>query len=96
LLIFSLIVRISGAEISDERGSKEPVKAMHMNLGVEDLATMAEKTMKRILILGGSFAGLNAAYELKHMLKREDAEITVIARQKEFVFIPSLIWVVPG
>jgi heterodisulfide reductase subunit A-like polyferredoxin len=71
---------MTGANTSDERESKEPVKAMHMNLGVEDLATMAEKTMKRILILGGSFAGLNAAYELKHMLKREDAEITVIAR----------------
>jgi NADH dehydrogenase FAD-containing subunit len=41
---------------------------------------MAEETLKRILILGGSLAGFNAAYELKHMLKREDAEITVIAR----------------
>jgi hypothetical protein len=72
---------MTGANTSDERESKEPVKAMHMNLGAAaDLATMAEETLKRILILGGSLAGFNAAYELKHMLKREDAEITVIAR----------------
>ena len=67
-----------------------------MNLRGEDLAVMSGLAVKKIVILGGSFAGLNAAYELKHMLKEEDAEITVIARQTEFVFIPSLIWVVPG
>lgn len=57
---------------------------------------VSTKLRKKIVILGGSFAGLNAAYELKRLLKDEEAEITVIARQKEFVFIPSLIWVVPG
>ncbi len=49
----------------------------------------------RIIILGGSFAGLTAAFELKRALK-DKADITVIARQEQFVFIPSLIWIVPG
>lgn len=34
--------------------------------------------MKRIVILGGSFAGLTAAYELKRKLK-EKAEVVVIS-----------------
>ncbi len=49
----------------------------------------------KLLVLGGSFAGLTAAFELKRALK-DRAEVTVIARQEQFVFIPSLIWVVPG
>lgn len=49
----------------------------------------------KIVVLGGSFAGLSAAFDLKHTLK-DKADVTVIARQEQFVFIPSLIWVVPG
>ena len=49
----------------------------------------------RVVVVGGSFAGLTAAYALKRELER-DVDITVVARQKEFVFIPSLIWVAPG
>jgi len=49
----------------------------------------------KIVVLGGSFAGLTAAFELKRALG-EKAEVTVIARYEQFVFIPSLIWVVPG
>lgn len=50
---------------------------------------------ERIVVLGGSFAGLTAAFELKRELG-DRAEVTVIARDPRFVFIPSLIWVVPG
>ncbi len=49
----------------------------------------------RIVVLGGSFAGLTAAFDLKRELG-ERAEVTVVARQPQFVYIPSLIWVVPG
>ncbi|MCS7219714.1 MAG: FAD/NAD(P)-binding oxidoreductase [Anaerolineae bacterium] len=50
-----------------------------------------------VLILGGGFAGLTAAFELKRLLRdKGDIDITVIARQEQFVFIPSLIWIVPG
>ena len=49
----------------------------------------------KIIVLGGSFAGLSAAFDLKRTLK-DKADVTVIARQEQFVFIPSLIWVVPG
>jgi sulfide:quinone oxidoreductase len=49
----------------------------------------------RIVVVGGSFAGLTAAFELKRRLKR-DAQVTVVSRNPHFVFIPSLIWVVPG
>jgi sulfide:quinone oxidoreductase len=49
----------------------------------------------RILILGGNFAGLHAAFELHHTLK-EKADVSVMAPEDNFVFLPSLIWVVPG
>lgn len=49
----------------------------------------------RIVVLGGSFAGLTAALELKRLLK-EQAEVTLISKQDHFVFIPSLIWVPSG
>ena len=49
----------------------------------------------RIVVLGGSFAGLTAAYKLKRELG-DRAEVTIVARDPRFVFIPSLIWVVPG
>ncbi len=49
----------------------------------------------RVLIVGGSFAGLNAAFDLKRALKNA-AEITVLDQHERFVFIPSMIWLVPG
>ena len=49
-------------------------------------------SVKEIVVLGGSFAGLTAAYELKRQL-RGRARVTVIDRNDRFVFIPSLIWV---
>jgi sulfide:quinone oxidoreductase len=49
----------------------------------------------RIVVLGGSFAGLTAAFKLKRELG-DRAAVTVVARDPRFVFIPSLIWVVPG
>ncbi len=48
--------------------------------------------MAKIVILGGSFAGLTAAFDLKRKLK-DEADVTVISKSKNFVFIPSLIWV---
>jgi len=51
--------------------------------------------MTKIVVLGGSFAGLTAAFELKRDL-RDRADVTVVSRDPRFVFIPSLIWVVPG
>ncbi len=52
---------------------------------------MADQNTKRVVV-GGSFAGLTAAYELKHELG-DRARVTVIDRNDRFVFIPSLIWV---
>jgi sulfide:quinone oxidoreductase len=48
-----------------------------------------------VLVIGGSFAGLTAAFELKRRLT-DKVNVCVIARQEEFVLIPSLIWLVPG
>jgi sulfide:quinone oxidoreductase len=50
---------------------------------------------KRIVVVGGSFGGINAAYELRRRLPR-DAEITVISRDAAFTFMPSLLWVIMG
>ncbi len=49
----------------------------------------------KIVIVGGSFGGLTAGFELRRLLGRK-CEITIIARDRRFVFIPSLPWVVMG
>lgn len=46
----------------------------------------------KILVVGGNFAGFTAALELKRKLKNR-ADITVIDRSEDFLYIPSLIWV---
>ena len=49
----------------------------------------------RLVIVGGSFGGVNAAYELRKQLGG-DAEITLISRERDFTFMPSLPWVILG
>lgn len=49
----------------------------------------------RIVIVGANFAGLHAAFELHHTLG-DKAEVIVTAPEDNFVFLPSLIWVIPG
>ncbi len=49
----------------------------------------------RVVVLGGSFGGLTAAFELKRLLG-DRAEITVLSDEDKFVFLPSLIWVAMG
>jgi sulfide:quinone oxidoreductase len=51
--------------------------------------------MARIVVLGGSFGGLTAAFDLKRFLGKK-AEITVISDDEKFVFIPSLPWLSLG
>lgn len=48
--------------------------------------------MTKIVVLGGNFGGMTSAFELKRKLK-DKAKIVVLSRQKDFVYIPSLIWV---
>lgn len=47
---------------------------------------------KRIVVLGSSFAGMTAAIELKKKLG-DRHDVTVISKAKDFLFMPSLIWV---
>jgi len=49
----------------------------------------------RIVIIGGSFGGVNTAYRLRRELG-EGAKITVISAEPHFTFIPSLPWVTMG
>jgi sulfide:quinone oxidoreductase len=51
--------------------------------------------MKKLVVLGGSFGGLTAAFELKRLLGRQ-AEITVVSSDGRFVFLPSLPWLIMG
>jgi sulfide:quinone oxidoreductase len=51
--------------------------------------------MARIAVLGGSFGGLTAAFELKRLLGKE-ADVTVISDDDRFVFLPSLPWLIMG
>ena len=49
-----------------------------------------------IVIIGGSFGGLNAAYDLRRLLPHKNHKITVISKDPRFIFIPSLPWVAMG
>lgn len=51
--------------------------------------------MARIAIIGGSFGGLTAAFELKRLLGKK-AEVTVLSDDDKFVFVPSLPWLSVG
>jgi sulfide:quinone oxidoreductase len=49
-----------------------------------------------IVIIGGSFGGLNVAYDLRRLLPHKSHKITVISQDSRFIFIPSLPWVTMG
>jgi sulfide:quinone oxidoreductase len=51
--------------------------------------------MVKVVVLGGSFGGLTAAFELKRHLGKK-AEVTVISEDDKFVFVPSLPWLAMG
>lgn len=53
---------------------------------------MAAVNRKQTLILGGSFAGLTVAHDLRRLLKGQH-DVTIIDRSDKFIYIPSLIWV---
>jgi NADH dehydrogenase FAD-containing subunit len=48
-------------------------------------------TRKKVLVLGGNFAGLTAALAVRHEL-HGDVDVTVVAASDRFLFTPSLIW----
>jgi sulfide:quinone oxidoreductase len=48
--------------------------------------------MSKVVVIGGSFAGLTGALEARRKLGPEH-EVTLIAKTDDFVYIPSLIWV---
>ena len=51
---------------------------------------MTNNVPKRIVILGGGFAGLYAAMELENRLAQDEVEITLINRENFFLFTPML------
>lgn len=52
---------------------------------------MSQIANKRVLILGGGFAGLYAALEFERMLRRNpDIEVTLVNRENFFLFTPML------
>ncbi|MGE0730809.1 MAG: NAD(P)/FAD-dependent oxidoreductase [Acidimicrobiia bacterium] len=46
---------------------------------------------KKVLVLGGNFAGLTAALAVRHEL-HGDVDVRVVAASDRFLFTPSLIW----
>jgi len=52
---------------------------------------MSNNPTKRVVILGGGFAGLYAAMELENTLARvQDVEVTLVNRENFFLFTPML------
>jgi len=50
----------------------------------------------KIVVVGGSFGGLTAAYELRKRLSPSECDIVLVSKDRNFVFIPSLPWVAMG
>ena len=50
--------------------------------------------MKKITILGAGFAALTAVRQIRKIDK--NCEITLVAANKEFIYLPSLIWIPSG
>jgi sulfide:quinone oxidoreductase len=46
---------------------------------------------KKVLVLGGNFAGLTAALAVRHEL-HGDVDVRVVSASDRFLFNPSLIW----
>ena len=46
---------------------------------------------KKVLVLGGNFAGLTAALAVRHEL-HGDVDVQVVSASDQFLFNPSLIW----
>jgi NADH dehydrogenase FAD-containing subunit len=47
---------------------------------------------KKVLVLGGNFAGLTAAISVKHELGN-DVDVSVVSKSDRFQFNPSFIWI---
>jgi sulfide:quinone oxidoreductase len=54
-----------------------------------------EKNNMKAVVVGASYAGLTAALELRRLLPKGDT-VTVISASENFIFFPSLIWVIQG
>lgn len=50
----------------------------------------------RIIVIGGSFGGLTTAFELRKHIDQKKCEIILFSKDPDFVFTPSLPWVVMG
>jgi NADH:quinone reductase (non-electrogenic) len=57
---------------------------------------MSSNYPKRILILGGGFAGVYTARYLEQLLRPEEASITLINRENYWVYQPMLPEVISG
>ncbi|HKP85187.1 MAG TPA: FAD-dependent oxidoreductase [Blastocatellia bacterium] len=57
---------------------------------------MSKQARKRVVILGGGFAGVYTAKYLEKALGRDDFEITLINKENYFVFQPMLPEVISG
>jgi sulfide:quinone oxidoreductase len=49
----------------------------------------------RVVVVGGSFGGVNAAHQLRRKLG-DRVDVTLISAEADFIFIPSLPWVMMG
>jgi len=78
----------------DERAdwsSKDWFRQLAKPCRSESIQAMSTTPMKRIVILGGGFAGVSAAKELeKRLAGHPNVEITLVSRENFFLFTPML------
>src|ERR1051326_160298 len=76
---------------------KGAASAVNGAMAREVARTVMREQRKRIVILGGGFAGVYTALHLEQALKRrDDFEILLINKENYFVFQPMLAEVVSG
>ena len=74
---------------AEPAGPWQPLANRVRSMGTSGVRAM---TAAKVLVLGGNFAGLTAALNVKRLLG-EDADVTVVSKSGQFQFNPSFIWI---
>ena len=83
-------IRVRGGRQVDQRFARPAAGRIPLSLG-DALSMEIDPTKRRVLILGGGFAGAYTALHLeKHLASAPDVEIVLVAKENFVLFTPML------